>query len=262
MAKQNLKAGKKSVKTDKAEPKSGKGKRVLLLILLLLLLIVGVVYFFGIENSLTSFFDEGEEMTSAEGELSLEDQLKMAKALPEVIQVEKVSQVPEPPAPVKKPQKKFYVKVDDCINITCEEQIVNFLKQEKLPYTKRKLRKKTKYYELISSTVFSRKSALEKMDELSQLEDISNYPVLVKENRRYRISMGAFLDEETGVRIKSDLAKLYHKVNIDFDLRVTNRNYTVNSIYAGPFKKDAAEAVQKRLKQYPEYESSTVSRMP
>ena len=73
--------------------------------------------------------------------------------------------------------------------------------------------------------------------------------------------MGAFLNEETGIRIKSDLANLYHKVNIDFDLRVSDRNYTVKSIYAGPFKKAAAEAIHKRLTQYPEFESSTVIRM-
>jgi flagellar basal body-associated protein FliL len=260
MAKKTLKATKTG---KKEESKSGKGKWILLTILIVLLLLMGVAYFFDFGTTL--FFDgsDGTEMSGENRELLLEDEIERAEALEQIIQLEGSAQIGEPPAPapVKKRIKKYYVKVEDCIGSTCEKEVVRFLKQEKLPYTKRRYKRKTEYHELISSSVFSRQSAQEKIELLKESKGVIGDPHLAREGKRYRISLGYFLDKETGIRIKSGLSDLYPKIKMDFELRTSRRSYTVNSIYTGPFKKAAAKSIEKRLQQNPEYESSTLTRM-
>ncbi len=258
MAKQTLKAGRKE---KSKETKSGKGKWILLAILLLLLILIALAYFFDFGKTLF-FNEEVSDITGDPVEISLEAELKKAEELDQVIRVEETQTVeePPPPVPVAKPVKKYYVKVEDCIGITCEREVIRFLKQEKLPYTKMRSKRKTEYHELISSSVFSRQSASEKIQLLEETPGVMGDPRLVRENRRYRISMGHFLDKEVGIRTKSGLADLYPKIQIDFELRTSNRYYTVNSILAGPFKKGTAEKVKNRLQLNPEYETSTVTR--
>ncbi|MBU2515463.1 hypothetical protein KJ966_29455 [bacterium] len=260
MAKGNLKTQKTLKKQTDDQKKSGKGKWIFLIFILILVLLgAGLFYWFG--NPLTMFFNEREgfEESQMQFESGLNTDMAIIQDVEQVIEVEKKTPVVKAVTPSKTPLKRFYIRVEDCTAITCEQEVTRFLKQEKIPYLKRSYSRKTKYFELISTSIYTLQTAKAKMDLLKMQKELVSDPFLIKENNRYRISMGTFPQEETGVRIKSELALLYPKIKIEFDIRPKNQQYTVTSIYAGPFKKNIAEKVLQRIHDYLQYETSQIT---
>lgn len=266
MAKGNAKAKRPAKAQEDTEAKPGKKKWIFLILLLLILIVLGAGYFFGLGPSLTSFFNESEESVKSfeqTGEVAPEPEPMIEEDISKVLQVEKTESEEEEKEKRKtKPViKKYYVKVEDCTVVTCQNEVVQFLKQENLPHIKKTYTRPTVYYELISSTVYSLQTAKAKIDLLKRQEIEYGQPFLVRENKRYRISMGLFPEEETGRKLMSSLTVLYPKIEINFELKARDRRYQVTSIYAGPFRKNRAEQVLQRMKRFPEYETSELTRL-
>lgn len=262
MAKATQKKRKPLPKKDTGkEVKKGKTKWILLLLIILLIILLAAGAFFGLGDSLTGFFEETEVENQPEQKIEVVWADKDAKTDPTEDQMAEAQEVPEPmeePTAVKKRSKGYYIKVEDCMGVTCQQDVIRFLKQEKLPYVKRKYSRTTEYFELVSNSVFTLQTAKEKLDLIKRQPGVLSKPYLVAENKRYRISMGLFPEEETGRRIKSEMAHLFPKVRIDFALKPRDRAYSVTSIFAGPFGKTTANKILGNLRAFPEYESSHI----
>lgn len=260
MAKKEKTEKKAAKKTKK---KTGKKKWIFLFILLLLALLSGTGYFFKLHEPAIAFLNETpiNFWSGSSEEKELEEAMK-AEALSEaIIEVEDAAlQIKEDYPEEDIPRKdRYYIKVEECVNLTCQQEVARFLKQERLSFTKRQKTNRTKYFELISSTVYTRQAAKAKIEELKNEPQIKGEPFLRKENNRYRISLGQFPNEETGIKIRAGLVPLYPKLKIDFEIRPRVTYYTVNAFYAGPFQKSAAKSVLKKLQEHPEYETSELT---
>lgn len=265
MAKAAAKTGRTAVRRKKETKKSGKTKWVILVLVLLILLLL-LVYLFGWTDTFNSFFNEAEPIEEPAGkiEVVMDNNQQGLEDLDQMIQVDQPEEIKEEPAPAVQKQLKprsnrYYIKVEDCMVMSCQQEVIRFLRQEKLPVIKRKYTRKTKYFELVSSSVYTRQTGNAKIQLLKKQPEVVAEPYLVSENKRFRISMGLFPQQETGVKMRSDLALLYPKVKIDFNLRPIDRRYTVTTIYSGPFQKGAASQILEKLHSFPEYESSVIS---
>ena len=254
---------KKAAKAKIKKKKSGKRKWILLILFLLLTGLVGSGYYFGYDKIALDYirnFDYTFGLLD-DSATDLDENLTSSELSKSVLELEKDALTidkSEPDIPISG-KNAYYVKVDECTDTNCEQEVIRFLKQEKLLFTKRKSKRRTKYYELISISSYPMKAAKVKIDLIKQESNLTGEPYLVRENNRYKISLGQFPQEDTGVRIKAGLAHLYPKLKIDFELKPKNTFFNVKSIYTGPFNKKVAESVLKRLQEYPEYESSEIS---
>lgn len=258
MAKANLKSAK--VTKKQKTKKSGKGKWVLLFFILILILL-GAAFYYWLGNPITMFFSENDLTDEPQYEVmtEMEQITPIIQAAEEVIEVETEPVKPEKPKPKKPTWRKYYIKVDDCLAVTCQQEVIRFLKQEKLPYLKKKYSRKTKYYELVSTSIYTQQIAKEKIGLMKMQKEIIGEPYLIREKKRYRISMGFFPQKETGIRMKAELVHLYPKLKVEFDIRPKDRHYTVTSIFAGPFRKNTAKKVLQRVHDHPQYETSSIT---
>jgi hypothetical protein len=259
MAKANESAKTGAKKTGK---KASKAKWLLFLIALIVIA-SGVGYYFGFDKPFFAFIKKSGlmDMLDRNQETNVIEPPKIDELSVSMIELEKdrLAAEAERKKQIKSTQKKYYIKVEDCINVTCEQEVIRFLKREKLPYTRRLKKQKTKYFELVSESVYTRLVAKAKIDQLKMETEIIGDPYLVKENNRYRISLGQFPREDTVVRIKAELAHLYPKLKMDFELQPKEGFYNVKSIYSGPFEKSVAHSVLKKLQDNPEYETSEIT---
>ena len=254
MAKSKLKLKKVKKVKDKGK-KKGKKKWVFFLLILIVLVILVLIKFLGFDQSITSFFNE-EELPPAPLE-NIEVQWENGnpdQQAPELVAVQP-SEAQKPKRP-KRPKSSYYIKIDDCMVNVCQRDIIRFLKGEKLPVYKKSYTERVKYFELISSTVYNLQRAKQKIKILDKYNVELNSPYLIKYQGRYKISFGLFLKKETGIRVKTNLARLYPDVKMRFNLEPRIRKYKVTSIYAGPFSKSKVNRVLASIQDNQEYESS------
>lgn len=264
MAKAKTK-GKKAEANAKTSKKGGKGKWVVLFILLLAAIGGGAVHYLKLDQPVMAYLEtlpiSLDFLSGSSSEDEKMQQLSEEQLAQSVIEIEENLMKDQKPVPQAEPEvpKNYYVKVEDCINLTCRQEVIRFLKQEKLPYSQRQFTRKTRYYELISSSVYTRQMAKAKIEEIKRETEIKGEPYLVKQNNRYKISLGQYPQEETGVRVRAELIPHYPTLQIDFEIKPKMTYYKVNSIYAGPFKKSVAKSVLNRLHEHPEYETSEIT---
>ncbi|MCG8332992.1 MAG: hypothetical protein MJE63_00635 [Proteobacteria bacterium] len=270
-------AEKKAGKKKKSGKKSGKLKWIFLILIVLIAAIFGV-YYFGLDQKVAGYLPNPEIVSKPKEYFSKsvdyvselktsflsdeEGDTKSGELSPSIIELEGEN-TGTGGLDVELDYSSrggYYVKVEDCINITCQQEVSKFLKRERLPFTKKESKRKTRYYELISSTVFTRVAAKAKIEALKQEPVVKGDPFMVKVKNRYKISLGQFPKEDTGLRVKADLMDLYPKLKIEFEIKPKTTYYRVNSFYTGPFNKSKANSIHKRLKENPEYESSVITR--
>ncbi len=264
-------------KKKKVNKKSGK-KKWILIIFILLAALAAAGYYFRRDLKLEAYFPNPEIMKKPADYFSKsinyiselkdsflsdkDEDLKEGEVSPSVIQLEG-KQFGSGGLQLDLDYSSrggYYIKVEDCIDLTCQKVVARFLKGERLPFTKKVTKRKTRYYELISSTVFTRVAAKAKIEMLRQESVIKGDPYLVQVRNRYKISLGQFPMEDTGLRVKTDLIDLYPKLKIEFELRPKITYYRVNTFYTGPFNKSKARSIHKKLQENPEYETSVITR--
>ncbi len=270
-------AEKKAGKKKKKGKRFGKLKWVLLILIVIIAAVFGA-YYFGLDQKVAGYLPNPEIVSKPKEYFSKsigyisdlttsifsddDEDTKAGELSPSIIELEGDNLGTENLSVELDYSSSggYYVKVEDCINITCQQEVSRFLKQEDLPFTKKESKRRTRYYEVISSTVFTRVAAKAKIEALKQESVVLGDPFMVKVKNRYKISLGQFPKEDTGLRVKTDLMDLYPKLKIEFEIRPKTSYYRVNSFYTGPFNKSKATKIHKKLQENPEYESSTITR--
>ncbi len=269
MAKRNLRSTKTKLSAKNVEKGKGNKIWIFLFLLLLLLLIICAYKFLDLEIPFDDLFKEPDLVEESLDNIQVkwdkkEEELDISEDMPEVssevleVKVKKITQPSATPRAKRKFGKKKYIKVEDCVYSTCKKEVLKILKQEELPIIQRKYTKKTRYFELISDSVYNLQRAKQKISILNKYNKNVGAPYMVAYKNRYKISFGQFPKEETGMRMKTSLAELYPKIEMNFVLEPREQKYKVTSIFVGPFNQEKAERVLDLLQSYPDFESSEI----
>jgi len=236
-------------KADTSKTSANK-KMIVILIVIILILAVALLGYFkvGIINeAVTGFFTESELNSNSETiqVQEIEEEMPIAK---EMLKLTKDN------SPKKQLKKRHYLKVATCVFSDCQTKYQRILKGMKLPIRKRLAYKKTMYYELLSEDEFSLRRAKEKIKILNKYNKQVTFPTLVKSRKNnYKISYGQFPNKRTSISFKSNLAQLYPKVIIGFEIKTRYDKYKITNIYTGPFSKASAQKIKLRLKDNPDF---------
>ncbi len=220
---------KKNLKEKKGKKKKGKKKWIFILLLLIIAISGGAIIYLEKDKEILSFFNE--KVTAVEepvGKIEVEMENNDLDLQNEILDKNQ-SITGQRQQRIGKPGKGYYIKVEDCVVAKCQQEVIRYLRQEKLPIVKTTYSKRLQYFELISSSVFNLQRAKEKIRILNKYKNKISSPYLVSNRKKYQVSFGMFPQESAGLKMKSTLGDLYPKVEIGFELVPRKRTSLVGS---------------------------------
>lgn len=227
--------------------KTGKkgGKLKWILIVLLLLGSGGFGYYwFQMREELPPIVEEMEEPM-------VQEESVIRPKIEPVIQVEPKRVVTQPkivveaPKPVAAPTGiKYYVQVATCSFEKCQEDYTSKLRQLGEPVFLKKSAEKYDFIELISSEVYTYRTAKDFVDQINRINKGAGKASIVYQSNGHRITMGTFTVLDRAKSVKFYLQKNITSKELPFNLEHVRKDYQTTKVCAGPY---ASRKIVKRV---------------
>jgi len=247
MARKSVK--KRSGKKTK-DDKSSAGKWFLIIFLLLLFTAIGAGAYLYFTGQVDQYLDDKNFFEQSSDEIldPLPDELKQPDILLDKIVVEPPP-VKKVKAPVKKRSARYLLKLGDCLYKECINQYAKAIRKAGQRIYKKKITRKTKYYELLSKEKFSYDRMIEKIKLIDNYKNVVGAAYPIKSNNGYYISFGQYPDPDIANKTLAYIDQFNFDVNVQFRIIPRNSTYKATSVYAGPYTtKKSANYAKKQLK--------------